>query len=255
MSKIRINELARELEVKPNVIIDLLRDLGVPDKKTHSSSLDDDVALEVRRRVAAEGGAEGNGAGPSVAEAPHQPSPAGEHQAPAPSREAREQPAAKAGPGVAEAPRRPADQDARPEIAKEVSDESAAPAVKPHPLRPPLSATSPSLPLMPPVARGSAIPARPVPSPKPGQIISGPRQPMPSGVGDLPGVPPQLPIPGSVQASTPGSVPAPGPSASGITQPGVPRHTTPAHPVPSIPTPRSYPRPAAPGAPAPQHLG
>ena len=70
MSKIRINELARELEVKPNVILDLLPELGVPDKKTHSSSLDDDVALEVRRRVA--GGERrrgGTGAGPAAAEA------------------------------------------------------------------------------------------------------------------------------------------------------------------------------------------
>jgi len=31
MSKIRINELARELEVKPNVILDLLPELGVGD--------------------------------------------------------------------------------------------------------------------------------------------------------------------------------------------------------------------------------
>src|SRR5580698_4212021 len=52
MSKIRINELARELEVKPNVILDKLRELGVADKKTHSSSLDDDVAQGVRRLVA-----------------------------------------------------------------------------------------------------------------------------------------------------------------------------------------------------------
>ncbi len=52
MSKIRINELARELEVKPNVILDLLPELGVGDKKTHSSSLDDDVALQIRQRVA-----------------------------------------------------------------------------------------------------------------------------------------------------------------------------------------------------------
>jgi len=253
MSKIRINELARELEVKPHVIIDLLRDLGVPDKKTHSSSVDDDVALEVRRRVAAESGAAGNGAGPAASPAPHQPSPAIEHPAPAPSREAREQPAAKTGPAVAEALRH----ETRPEIAKEVSDESASPAVKPHPLRPPLSATSPlspmGLPLAPPVARGSAIPARPVPSPKPGQIISGPRQPMPSG--DLPGVPPQLPIPGSFQASAPASG-----LTSGTAQPGVSRPALPAHPVPSIPTPRSTPRPAGPGAPAPhaapgQHIG
>ena len=57
MSKIRINELARELEVKPSVILDLLPELGIHDKKTHSSSLDDDLALIVRRHVAGGGGA------------------------------------------------------------------------------------------------------------------------------------------------------------------------------------------------------
>ncbi len=51
MSKIRINELARELEVKPNVILDILPELGVSDKKTHSSSLDDDLALAIRHKV------------------------------------------------------------------------------------------------------------------------------------------------------------------------------------------------------------
>ena len=54
MSKIRINELARELEVKPNVILETLAELGIADKKTHSSSLDDDVALQVRQKVTGE---------------------------------------------------------------------------------------------------------------------------------------------------------------------------------------------------------
>src|ERR1700730_6013441 len=63
MSKIRINELARELEVKPNVILETLAELGIADKKTHSSSLDDDVALQVRQRV--HGEAPG-GAAPAV---------------------------------------------------------------------------------------------------------------------------------------------------------------------------------------------
>jgi translation initiation factor IF-2 len=73
MSKIRINELARELEVKPNVILDLLPELGVPDKKTHSSSLDDHVVLELRRRLAG-----GNGAAHAEQEAAetHVPEPA-----------------------------------------------------------------------------------------------------------------------------------------------------------------------------------
>lgn len=55
MSKIRVNELARELEVKPGVILELLPQLGVHEKKTHSSSLDEEVSLELRRRLA-EGG-------------------------------------------------------------------------------------------------------------------------------------------------------------------------------------------------------
>ena len=48
MKKIRINELARELEVKPGVIIEMLPELGVQEKKTHSSSVDEDVALKLR---------------------------------------------------------------------------------------------------------------------------------------------------------------------------------------------------------------
>ena len=48
MKKIRINELARELEVKPGVILDMLPELGVQEKKTHSSSIDEDVALVVK---------------------------------------------------------------------------------------------------------------------------------------------------------------------------------------------------------------
>src|ERR1700722_1940880 len=50
MKKIRINELARELEVKAHEILDLLPELGVAEKKTHSSSIDEDVAIKLRRR-------------------------------------------------------------------------------------------------------------------------------------------------------------------------------------------------------------
>ncbi len=56
MKKIRINELARELEVKPGVIIDMLPELGVHEKKTHSSSIDEDVALILRQRLTGFGG-------------------------------------------------------------------------------------------------------------------------------------------------------------------------------------------------------
>ena len=41
MSKIRINDLARELEVKSKAILDVLGEVGVTEKKTHSSSVED----------------------------------------------------------------------------------------------------------------------------------------------------------------------------------------------------------------------
>jgi len=53
--KIRINELARELEVKPNKILELLPEYGVEEKKTHSSSIDEDVAIAIKKRLGHEG--------------------------------------------------------------------------------------------------------------------------------------------------------------------------------------------------------
>src|ERR1700686_1850490 len=47
-NQIRINELARELEVKAKVLIDYLPEAGVTEKKTHSSSIE--VAAGVRVR-------------------------------------------------------------------------------------------------------------------------------------------------------------------------------------------------------------
>src|SRR6185312_14489046 len=49
MSKIRINELARQLEVKSREVIDKLHELGITEALTHSSSIDDDNAEKLRR--------------------------------------------------------------------------------------------------------------------------------------------------------------------------------------------------------------
>ncbi len=46
--KIRINDLARELEVKSKVILDILSKVGVTEKKTHSSSIEVDEAEKVK---------------------------------------------------------------------------------------------------------------------------------------------------------------------------------------------------------------
>jgi len=48
-NQIRINELARELEVKAKFIIDYLPEAGVTEKKTHSSSIDVEAAVRVRK--------------------------------------------------------------------------------------------------------------------------------------------------------------------------------------------------------------
>src|ERR1700679_512378 len=51
MSKVRINDLARELEVKSKEILDALTAVGVTEKKTHSSSIEADEAVKVRAHI------------------------------------------------------------------------------------------------------------------------------------------------------------------------------------------------------------
>ncbi len=52
MHKIRINDLARELEVKSKAILDVLIKVGVTEKKTHSSSIEEDEAERVKKYFA-----------------------------------------------------------------------------------------------------------------------------------------------------------------------------------------------------------
>ncbi len=54
MSKVRINDLAKELEIKSRAILDILPELGVTGAKTHSSSLEANEAERVRARFALE---------------------------------------------------------------------------------------------------------------------------------------------------------------------------------------------------------
>ncbi|HXZ80854.1 MAG TPA: translation initiation factor IF-2 [Terriglobales bacterium] len=62
MDKIRINDLARELEVKSKAILDVLPLVGVTEKKTHSSSISVDEAERVKAHF--QGQAEGGSSGP-----------------------------------------------------------------------------------------------------------------------------------------------------------------------------------------------
>jgi translation initiation factor IF-2 len=55
MSKVRINDLARELEVKSKAILDTLPQVGITEKKTHSSSLEEHEAEKVRAYLRSSG--------------------------------------------------------------------------------------------------------------------------------------------------------------------------------------------------------
>ena len=193
MRKIRINELARECEQPNSAIIAVLPQFGVNDKKTHSSSIEDDVADKIRRHF-------GVFVERPAGEAREEPADEPEALAEAP-REAEEAEAPVAAPPQAAPPAAPA---FPPGLTTE-EKMAARPAA--HPVRPPLlgrgprpiptpmltqaPAPAPPAPAA-PVAHVTVpapgtpirqpIPARPLPSaPRPGQIISGPRQPFPGG--------------------------------------------------------------------------
>src|SRR5438309_5617914 len=54
--KIRINDLAREVEVKAKVSLDILPGAGETAKKTRSSSIEEDEAVRVRKHFSARSG-------------------------------------------------------------------------------------------------------------------------------------------------------------------------------------------------------
>ncbi|HEU5020702.1 MAG TPA: translation initiation factor IF-2, partial [Bryobacteraceae bacterium] len=270
MSKIRINELARQLEVKSREVIDKLHELGITEALTHSSSIDDENAEKLRRYF---------GGDTSVLEAAKPPKPAETPETPAP---AKAKPAAETKPleppkrGVpiappmrppaAAAPAEPEAKATSPAAPPAEQKKQEAPAEdKPRaiPLRPPMlgrgapihppvgprsaapasaapAAHPPAAPLTPPgPLRPLSPPTRPIPSggTRPGQILSGPRQPLPSAA---PAPPPRPQAPTPATPSAP-STPTPPPQA---VRPGVPiapppRPTAaPGQPRPSAPPPR-----------------
>ena len=70
MSKVRINDLARELEVKSKAILDVLPAIGVTEKKTHSSSVEDHEAEKLRAHFRAASEAQAHGRSARASRAP-----------------------------------------------------------------------------------------------------------------------------------------------------------------------------------------
>jgi translation initiation factor IF-2 len=235
MKKIRINELARELEVKAHEILERLPEVGVSEKKTHSSSIDEDAAIRLRRlyghdvpdyvpdesdaaeaelrEVSQVEPAEGRPAGPAIAAGGPLGQPIPQAQAEGPSERPQEAPAPTAeGPAAGEiraaAPIRPplAGRPIHPPVAAPQPPEShsvttaevpSVPAVRPP--GPPAAMFAPGRPAPPTV--------KPLPTgPKPGQVLSGPRQPFPSA-------PVETMHPGAPAAPRPGAVSRPRPQA------------------------------------------
>src|SRR5467141_2955381 len=184
VNQVRINELARELEVKAKAIIDLLPGYGVTEKKTHSSSIPADVAEKVRKKI--QGAAEEEAQAEAAAKAEKEAKDAA-------AKAARMRPAAPAAPPQASvapaavkpsAPAVPAAAVAKP-VAPEApaavapvapkapthaptaappSGKPASPAPAATPIRPPAPAGTPAA----PAAARPGTPIRPAAPAKPG---------------------------------------------------------------------------------------
>ncbi|MCX6599741.1 MAG: translation initiation factor IF-2 [Acidobacteria bacterium] len=309
---IRINELARELEVPNKAVIDLLPELGIVDKKTHSSSLEDDLAELVKRRL----GKSDYPAGPRSPSASSEYTPESAsgsvERANAPALAETTSHAATAKPDAAaeDAPVLRPMAPIRPPLAGgPIHPPVASPAVpRVAPLAPPLAVPAPPLaaavpplapaapalplppaapvappvavspapaapssPVIPPLGRPGSGPIRPVVPPvpaagsRPGQVLSGPRQPLPAEPLRNPAPTPpsavRLPFPARPPLASGPAAPMPGAAAPRPPQPTRPIMPPPAIMSPGAPSapprppaqPPSMPRPAAPppGAPRP----
>jgi translation initiation factor IF-2 len=283
MSKIRINELARQLEVKSREVIDKLHELGIAEKVTHSSSIDDDKADQLRRYYSGESHAplpaatRRNGTPQQTSSAAVEERGEPKEDAP-PARRVRvtQEPP----PEVVEAKGEPAPeappQEAPPPAAEKTEEDNRPRAIplrppvlgRGSPIHPPVGAPRPPVVTAPrpaatftPGTPGRPVPppARPIPaaSPRPGQVLSGPRQPMPAPVSTLPprqatpGVPVAPPPP---RPASPRPAMQPGQRPSFAGQPAV-RPIVPPRPDLVAKLGQQQPRPPMPGQAPPPRPG
>ena len=253
MEKIRINDLARELEVKSKAILDYLPTIGIDDKKSHSSSLEGDQVGRVRKHFAKAGE---SAAAEKRARAAH------DEIKPKIDLSKISKPGdvlkAIGKKTEAVAPAKPAE-----------APKPVAPAAAPKPAAPALAVAKSTAPAAPPVVHkpaASPVPAASIPSISAAAEQPRPAVPVPPAPVARPAAPsaPTATTP-PVQSQAPRRVITPQtgprpvyaapqrmqPSASGATvQPGQPigQRPAPGRPVPGQPI-FQRPRPSAPGAP------
>jgi translation initiation factor IF-2 len=201
-NQIRINELARELEVKARAILDYLPEAGVTEKKTHSSSIDVSAAEKVKKHFQQLAQAEADAEAAAISEKAAKEAAAKAAKRgvpavaapPAPAPVAAKPAAPIAAPAAPVAPHVPAPVAAPPTPAPVAEAKPAAP-VAAKPATTPVAPVSPSVPprsappapaaKAPIAARPPAAPARPNPpqrsstNPATRTPISGPKPPVP----------------------------------------------------------------------------
>ena len=231
MSKVRINDLARELEVKSKAILDVLPIVGVTEKKTHSSSLEEHEAELVRKHLR------------SHAEEPHSGSKS--------SRTARGEDEIKtkidlshiSRPGDVlraitqqkETPHPPAPEVKRP-VAPPVAAKPEIPVAPPKPTPP-----APARPIVEPPAPKFVTPASVAASRPPAAVVIPPKPPV------VPPAPPAPPINASAGTSTPPAPPRAATAAppAAVTPPVIPPPAA-APPQVSAPQASAPPKPSTP---------
>ena len=156
MAKMRINELARNLEVKAKVIIDYLVEAGVKEKKSHSSSIDDELAEKVRVHFRQKEKEE-----EAKKASPAEPEEAATFKAPAPA--APEVVTPVAAEPAKSVHSREIPSEARPALPLRKLVRPAATPTRRRPLRPPLRSQGAPKPVQPPPGRPILEPKAPSP--------------------------------------------------------------------------------------------
>ncbi|MGB6525892.1 MAG: translation initiation factor IF-2 [Candidatus Acidiferrales bacterium] len=216
--QIRINELARELEIKAKVLIDYLPDAGITEKKTHSSSLEHDQAERVRKHfrdlAASEAAAEAEKtAKAAAAKAKPAARPAAPSAAVAPSaaRPAASAPAAVAGAPGLKPPVRPGTVPAPPARPAVPAGSASAPsAAAPHPVAQRPAGVPPASVLASPSAASAAPPVQKTGAPPPQKAPLVTRPGTSGAAPARPSGPPMRPGGAPSQGQRPGFTPRPG---------------------------------------------
>src|ERR1700728_3107743 len=242
MSKVRINDLARELEVKSKAILDTLPIVGVTEKKTHSSSLEEHEAEKVRAHIRGSSEAQSSSARSARAlrgeeeiktkiDLSHISRPGDVLKAITQKKEALATPARPAAPavGAKAAVVPPVARPTPPPAAPSVAASTAAappPAARPQVVAPLVEKTAP--PVAPSVAQNTpAIPAQARPATPPASVVAAP------AVSSLPASP-------AAHPPAPAPRPPAAPAVAGL-QPPAPRMIVPQtgpRPVYKAPPPR-----------------